>query len=157
MKWPEYPDDMDVTKKLPPDTRPDWDEYFLRAAVWASQRGDCTRRRIGAVIVWGQRIWATGYNGTPEPGEAGCLDGACPRGRKSAEELPAYSGDYSDCIAYHAEANAIQQFDYVRRHLEITTKLRSDWGCPLLYVSAPPCLGCRELIADNGIGAYWRE
>lgn len=46
-----------------------------------STRGDCTRRRVGALIVdVNHRIIGSGYNGT-EPGGPSCLKGDCPRGQ----------------------------------------------------------------------------
>lgn len=61
--------------------RPDWDEYFLDIAAAVARRADCTRRRVGAVIVRDHRVVSCGYNGAPA-GRPGCLsDGACPRGR----------------------------------------------------------------------------
>lgn len=61
--------------------RPNWDGYFLGVAEAVAVRADCTRRRIGAVIVDpDRRIVSTGYNGAPS-GQPGCLSaGACPRG-----------------------------------------------------------------------------
>lgn len=61
-------------------TRPDRDEWHLDGTRWLSQMGDCTRRKVGALIVREKRFVGLGYNGT-RPGEDGCLDGACPRGR----------------------------------------------------------------------------
>lgn len=69
--------------------RPDWDEYFLNFAEAASQRADCTRRSVGAVIVKDNRIVATGYNGAP-PGEGSCLAGDCPRGKHYTVDVPFY-------------------------------------------------------------------
>lgn len=71
--------------------RPDWDTYFLGIAKAVAARADCTRRRIGAVIVDADhRIISAGYNGAP-PGKPGCLsEGACPRGRHF------YAPEYTD-------------------------------------------------------------
>lgn len=63
--------------------RIDWPDYFLQIADAVAARADCTRRKVGAVVVDAQtrHIISTGYNGAA-PGEPGCLSaGACPRGR----------------------------------------------------------------------------
>jgi dCMP deaminase len=60
--------------------RPGWDSYFFGIADAVARRADCTRRRVGAVLVHDNRVVSTGYNGSPA-GRPGCLDGACPRGR----------------------------------------------------------------------------
>lgn len=119
--------------------RPDWDSYFLNIAVAVAARADCTRRKVGAVIVDADhRIIATGYNGAAA-GAPGCLsDGACPRGQLSLDELPAY-GSYDNCIAVHAEANALLHAD--GRHTRGAT----------LYITDKPCSGCERLIEGAGI------
>jgi len=124
-------------------TRPGWDDYFLGIAQAVAARADCTRARVGAVIVKNHRIVATGYNGSPA-GEPGCLtDGACPRGRHTLPEMSA-GGDFDNgpgfCIAVHAEANAIIYAD--RDRTEHAT----------IYVTQAPCAGCAKLIKGAGIG-----
>src|SRR5690606_13137912 len=53
-------------------SRPSWDEYFLEIAEAVSARADCSRRKVGAVIVSSdRRIVGTGYNGAPA-GQPGC-------------------------------------------------------------------------------------
>ena len=47
------------------DTRPSWDEYFMKIAEDASTRSNCLRRKVGALIVKQRNIISTGYNGTP--------------------------------------------------------------------------------------------
>jgi dCMP deaminase len=120
-------------------TRPDWDPYFLDIARAVAARADCTRRQVGAVLVRDHRIVSTGYNGAPA-GQPGCLTaGACPRGRTSYEEVPAFS-DYTAaagagaCIAHHAEANALY---YAR--------FGSTFGADL-YITCEPCPQCQTLI-----------
>ena len=115
-----------------------WDGYFIEVAKAVSLRGDCTRRQVGAVLVDdSHRIVSTGYNGVP-PGAPGCLSGACPRGKLSFEECPPHS-DYSNCIATHAERNAIL---YARpEEREGTT----------LYITYRPCTSCHQLILASGI------
>lgn len=127
------------------DQRPDWDEYFVNLAQSVSARGDCRRSQVGAVIVDKSRIVvATGYNGV-DPGEAGCLDGACPRGLKSYGEHPRalpYDGR-NPCIARHAESNAIR---FARRARQGPRLLGAT-----IYVTREPCIQCMEEICISGI------
>ena len=124
-----------------PPLRPDWDDYYLIIAAAVSRRADCTRRKVGALVVKGDRIVSTGYNGAPA-GDPGCLTaGACPRGRESKEAvLPGSSYDTGAgaCIALHAEQNAI---------------LRAGLECrgATLYLTHAPCDGCLRLIKGSGI------
>lgn len=116
-------------------TRPDWDTYFLNIAHAVAARGDCTRAQHGAVIVRDRRIIATGYNGT-EPGGLSCLAGDCPR---ASSDTPSLHPDYSNCIASHAEHNAISY----ARHEEMRGAT--------IYLTGPPCDMCAKLIRAAGI------
>jgi dCMP deaminase len=123
-------------------TRPDWDGYFSIIAEAVSLRADCRRAKHGCVIVdQSHRIISTGYNGSPPEGPS-CLAGECPRGLKSFEETPSYlegNHNFSDCVAVHAEANAI---------------LRADWADlegATLYITGPNCDMCSKLIAASPI------
>ena len=124
------------------DPRPTWDEYYLNVAKAVSARADCTRRKVGAIVVLGDRIVSTGYNGAPA-GKPGCLTAhACPRGRMSKDDvLPGSSYDtgVGACIALHAEQNAI---------------IRAGLDCrgATLYLTDAPCDGCARLIEGSGIG-----
>lgn len=111
-----------------------WDEYFLNIAKAVSERADCSRRRVGAVIVKRNRIIATGYNGAPA-GQRGCLEGFCPRATSNVDPYTSYD----NCIAIHAEANAIIYAD--RDKCEDAT----------IYVTSEPCRDCCKLIAGAGI------
>lgn len=118
--------------------RQTWDEWGLGMAYSVSGRADCTRRRVGSVIMDSDHtIISTGYNGAPA-GEPGCLsDGACPRGRLSNEDVPpgsSYDTGAGSCIAVHAEANAL---------------LRAPWprlDGATIYCTEEPCDGCLRLI-----------
>lgn len=138
-------------------------EYYLNMAHSAALRGDCRRRQVGAIVVWEDRIWATGYNGTLTRSQPGCLDGACPRGEKTYEERPAYS-NYDDCIAAHAEQNAISQFSAFwilqtnwPREMSLPAVWATTLGSPVdLYVSEIPCDDCAVFIMKTGITeVYW--
>lgn len=122
-------------------SRPSWDAYFLGIAEAVARRADCTRARVGAVIVKDHRIVAVGYNGSPA-GEPGCAtDGACPRGRATYDVVPSgaeYAGPGA-CIAVHAEANALLYAD--QTHCVGAT----------IYVTHPPCDGCARLIKAAGV------
>lgn len=117
--------------------RPGWDSYFNLITIAVASRADCTRRRVGAVIVDADhRIISTGYNGAPS-GLPGCLEGACPRGQMSYEEIGALSA-YDNCISIHAEANALL---YARVSLVGAT----------MYITCEPCKDCAKLISGSGI------
>jgi dCMP deaminase len=119
--------------------RPDWDSYFLTGAAWVASRADCTRSAVGAILVNARNeVRGTGYNGAPA-GVPGCeTASACPRGKLSAAECPPES-DYSNCIADHAERNAI-------RHTPPT-----ELPGATLYVTRAPCPSCWTLIRACGI------
>lgn len=118
--------------------RPDWDLYFLGIADAVSARADCTRRKVGAVIVdQDHRILATGYNGS-HPGGPSCLQGECPRGRKTFQEQPPLQGGYDDCVATHAESNAL-------------LFARASCQGASVYITDPPCQGCEKLLRSAGV------
>lgn len=118
--------------------RLEWDDYFLELAKTVSLRGDCTRSRVGAVLVDPyHRVVSTGYNGVP-PGAPGCLSGACPRGWFSYGELPS-TDSYENCIALHAERNTVAYADPERR-----------FGTTI-YVTRRPCTMCKELLLAEGV------
>lgn len=119
--------------------RPNWNEYWLGVANAISKRADCSRRRVGAVIVDGQRrVVSSGYNGSP-PGGPSCLNGDCPRSNSGVDPGSSYDTGPGACIANHAEANAIIWAD-PQRMIGAT-----------LYITCPPCEGCQRLIAGVGI------
>jgi len=114
--------------------RGDWDRYFLTLAEAAATRSTCTNRQVGAVIVKDRHTVATGYNGGPRS-YGHCNEGACPRSNTGA----ATGFDYSDCIAIHAEANAI------------LFSSPADRQGATLYTSTFPCWECAKLLANSGI------
>lgn len=113
--------------------RPDWDEYFMLIAQTVKLRSDCERDKVGAVVVGrDQRIRITGYNGAP-PSLPGCQ--TCPRRLSGVEP----GSNYGNCVAVHAEANALLFCD------------REDLPGSTLYVTRQPCTDCAKLIAAAGI------
>lgn len=115
--------------------RRSWDDYFLELASTTSTRATCSRRRHGAVLVQERRIVATGYNGGPS-GYPHCDEGACPRASSDAPQ----GHDYGECIAIHAEANAL-----------LFSSPEERRGASL-YCTGAPCFGCAKLIANSGVG-----
>lgn len=132
-----------------PPARPGWDEYFLEIAKTVALRADCSRRKVGAIIVRPDRtIVATGYNGSPSGGPS-CLAGECPRGRMSKTEVvpgSSYDSGAGSCVALHAEQNAL---------------LRASWDemqDSTLYCTDEPCVGCARMIAGTPIArVVWPE
>lgn len=124
------------------DVRPAWGVWALKIALTVAERADCNRKQVGAVILDARnQIVATGYNGAPS-GAPGCKTmGACPRGFLSYDEVPAGSNYSGNCIAVHAEDNAIRQAQ--ARGIDLST-------C-VIYCTHLPCYGCSEVIEKAGI------
>ena len=112
----------------------DWDHYFLNLARETASRSNCVRRQHGAVIVKDRRIRSTGYNGPPS-GHPHCDEGACPRARSDV----ASGWGHDNCVAIHAEANAI---------LYSSPEARERAS---IYITGVPCFTCAKLIANSGI------
>jgi dCMP deaminase len=112
----------------------DWDQYFLNIAVETARRSNCSIHQHGAVIVRKRRIRSTGYNGPPS-GHRHCDEGACPRASANAPS----GWSYDNCIAIHAEANAILYSSPEERE-----------GASI-YITGVPCFTCAKLIANSGI------
>ena len=111
-----------------------WDEYFLKITETTSERSNCYRKKVGAIIVKDNRILSLGYNGTPK-GITNCYEGGCKRCNNVKE-----SGEALDlCICLHAEENAI---------LFIGSKNTKD---AVLYSTTIPCIGCTKKIIQAGI------
>jgi dCMP deaminase len=127
---------LDVRPGKSLDVRPGWDVYFMDIARLVAARSTCLRRQVGAVIVKGQRILATGYNGAPTGlrhcAETGCLreQRGIPRGER--HEL---------CRGIHAEQNALLQC--------AVHGVSSDGA--MLYCTTQPCGACAKMLINAGI------
>jgi dCMP deaminase len=124
------------------DDRPSWDEWAIGIASAVAERADCRRMKVGAVILNAvHRVVSTGYNGVT-PGRDGCLNGKCPRGRRTKEEIPDLEPSYdipgpTFCIATHAEMNALIQADPVQ--------IKGG----TLYCTLRPCSSCYKIISNT--------
>lgn len=128
--------------------RPSFDEWFSKIAGDVADRGDCSRRRVGAIIVKDNRhLLQTGYNGAL-PGEVGCLEGGCPRAASGVPAGSQYDHGPGACIALHAEANALLFAAKYGIAVE---------GCTM-YITTDPCFTCDRLMQQAGISrVVWPE
>ena len=103
----------------------------MEIAQLVAKRSTCVKAHVGAVIVKGGRIIATGYNGAPS-GLDHCLDKGC---------LLDEQGHCQRCV--HAEV--------------ATISFSARYGVPLegstLYITHAPCIHCAKVIVNSGIEA----
>ncbi|KZV96949.1 hypothetical protein EXIGLDRAFT_642644 [Exidia glandulosa HHB12029] len=134
----DHLDRLDIVR--PDRLRPTWDDYFMTLAELAARRSNCMKRRVGAILVRGRRIVATGYNGTAR-GLKNCNEGGC-----NACNLRRIPGEekLNECICLHAEENAL---------LEAGRDRVSGWGdeATTLYCNTCPCLRCSVKIVQTGV------
>jgi dCMP deaminase len=107
------------------------DQYFLDMLPVIATRATCRRRQVAAIITdVSGHILSTGFNGVPS-GYPHCVDMPCP----GAADEP---GNTSNCMAIHAEQNAIIQCTALER-------------AHVIYCSTSPCFVCCKLIANTRI------
>jgi len=105
---------------------------MMDIAMIVSQRGECARRKVGAVIIDKEgRILATGFNGKA-PGEAPCTYSPCP-----GALYPSGTG-LDKCQASHSEASALVQ-------------LASPQSSDTIYVTTAPCISCVKMLLLTSI------
>jgi dCMP deaminase len=100
-----------------------------------SNRSNCIKQKVGAIIVKNNRILSTGYNGTPSK-LTNCYEGECPRCNSDNINQ---GEDLDKCFCIHAEENAL---------LEIGKSLADN---ATLYTTVYPCLLCSKLMIQCGI------
>jgi len=119
--------------------RVSWEVYFMNIAKEVGTRSTCNRKHVGAVIVRGKTILATGYNGSI-------------RGLAHCDEA-GHEMDNTHCVrTIHAEANAIVQSARHGVRIEDSES----------YITASPCYDCFKMIANVGIrkiyfGEFYRD
>ncbi|HQB98468.1 MAG: cytidine/deoxycytidylate deaminase family protein [Candidatus Cloacimonadaceae bacterium] len=118
------------------ESRPSWQEYFMKMAFLASSRSTCLRRAVGAALVRDNQLISTGYNGSPKNSphcaETGCL--------REQQNVP--SGEKHElCRGVHAEQNAI---------IQAAINGSSTRGA-VLYCTHQPCSICARLIINAEI------
>jgi dCMP deaminase len=114
-------------------TRPDRDSWHLEGTLWLAKQGDCTRRKVGALIVGpDKRFWGMGYNGS-YPGGPSCLEGECPRGRhyqRIGTDGWCVTDGAGVVLHVHPECG---EHDGMTPHLEAPQGLcacGNEWPCP---------------------------
>jgi dCMP deaminase len=108
--------------------RPDWDEYFLKLAMLASERSTCPRMHCGCVLANNKNVISTGYNGSI-PGDEHCEDAGC------------MVVDNHCVRTVHAEMNALVQAAKRGHAVEGATA----------YVTNMPCTTCAKALITAGI------
>jgi len=117
---------MNITKKD--------NQYMTLCQSTAEIFSTCGKKKYAAVLVDKHgHIVGVGYNGGPRYFPH-CEDGGCPR----FLEMSISGSNYDNCIAVHAEANALLHCDYSSEPIKI-------------YVNGPPCFSCAKLIANSTI------
>ena len=108
--------------------RPEWDQYFLKLAMLASERATCPRMHCGCVLVREKNVVATGYNGSI-PGDDHCEDVGC-------------LVIENHCVrTNHAEMNALMQ----------AAKRGHSVDGATAYVTNMPCTTCSKALIAAGI------
>lgn len=123
-------------------------EYYLGIALAVAKKATCLKKQYGTVVVNGDEIIATGFNGPPR-NEPHCFTCTKKCGNGDADE-------YSSCPAVHAEQNAIisaSRKEMLGADLYLAGwEATADPECTRQEVmNARPCEICLRLIKNAGI------
>jgi dCMP deaminase len=134
-------------KHLPKGTGiPDWQTYFMNITRVVKTRGNCLLYQVGAVLVQGKKIIATGYNGTPQ-GVPNCMEGGCARCKNKKLGKIASGEHKGTCLCVHAEINSLLQ---CARY-----GIASEGA--VMYTTTSPCMLCAKEMLNAGIKAVYYE
>lgn len=144
-------------------------DYYMKVANLTSTLSYAKRLQVGAVIVKGNKILATGYNGMPSGWVNDCekveymgIDaGAWLDPEEIYEQWPFVEDDMDPDLGYarryrlktkdevlHAETNAIAK---------VSASTESSEGATMFCTHAP-CINCAKLIYQSGINnLYYRD
>lgn len=121
--------------------------YFMKIAEVTATLSYAKRLQVGAVIVKGNQIIGTGYNGMPTGWENNCED-------EIVESYSGFEGAIHRTVlktkpeVLHAETNAIAK---------VSRSTESSEGATLFCTHAP-CIDCAKLIYQAGISSvYYRD
>ena len=121
-------------------SRLDKHEAMMQVAEVIAKRATCVRREVGAVITSEAGIvLATGFNGVPQ-GIDHCNEGSPCTGAL------AKSGTHLDeCLAIHAEQNALIQLSNPRE-------------AAYIYTTTETCIHCTKMLLNTSIHTiYFRQ
>ncbi len=122
-----------MTKQIP-----DWYDYFMDITKTVSQRSNCIRAHVGAIIVGeNKHIISSGYNGTPSKVESCVEKGSCYR---MDNNIPSGT-QYETCRSLHAEMNAIIQ----------AGEDKCKNGSIYIYGHNQICIMCKRFIVQSGL------
>lgn len=111
-------------KYVPDDTRPSWDDVWMKVAHAVAERSVDKRHQVGAVVVTedNTQLLSLGYNGNFKGGP-----------NKAESDEPGESG------LIHAEVNALIKLDYNNPKIK------------KMYITLSPCRPCAKLLVNSGI------
>jgi dCMP deaminase len=143
-------------------------DYFMKVAEATAELSTAVRLKVGSVVVRGNQILATGYNGTPSGWDNVCEDRVWDSGaggwldpEEIYERWPFVEDDIDPDLGYarryrlktkdevlHAETNAIAK---------VSASTESSEGATMFCTHAP-CINCAKLIYQSGINSlFYRD
>ena len=146
---------MGRVKVLNNTMKPKFVKYYMEIAELTAKLSYAVRLNVGAVIVKGNQILATGYNGMPSGWENVCEHKVyCEDGDYREQQLPKDSNEWknfklvSKPEVMHAERNALDK---------VAASNESTQGA-VMFCTHSPCLECAKSIYNTGITEiYYKE
>ena len=108
----------------------------MNYAITLSEKANCIKGKVGAIIVKNNEIIAEGVNSVPI-GITSCTEETCLR-----KKLKLKSGEHQElCFVVHAEQNAL--IDALNKQANVKGSI--------VYVTKQPCIICAKMLINAGI------
>ena len=111
-------------------------------AYMAATRSQCSRRKVGALLVQGKKLLGTAYNGAPM-GVSDCAEAGC----MVVEE---YEKVVTDGVEEMVKKQRCIRTIHAEQNLLLFTD-RKDREGSTVYVTDQPCWTCANMLANSGI------
>lgn len=134
--------------------------YYMDIAELTSKLSSAIRLNVGAVIVKGNKILGTGYNGMPTGWTNECESKEYMPGDSRDEQLYPFE-EYDTTVESNRRYRLVTKDEVLHAEMNVISKVSASTESSdgaTLFVTHAPCIHCAKAIYQSGIKqVYYRD